>query len=113
MWKCKGCSEQIENNFDACWKCGHSRSGVPSKESDIDSPDMLLPNGQLISQLVENNISSGQGNAELPSRQHVVIVDINMPFLFMVEFMVKWVIAAIPALLILFVFFRVILALNF
>ena len=102
MWKCKGCSEQIENNFDACWKCGHSRSGGLSKGGDVDSRDMLLPNGQLISQVVENNISSGSGNSELPSLQQVVIVDINMPFFSMVTFMVKWAIAAIPALLILY-----------
>ena len=32
---------------------------------------------------------------------HVVVVDVKMPFLSMVVFMVKWTIAAIPALLIL------------
>ena len=34
-------------------------------------------------------------------KQEVVVVDIKMPFLSMVVFMVKWVIASIPALLIL------------
>lgn len=33
----------------------------------------------------------------------VVIVDVHMPFMSMVTFMVKWAIAAIPAILILFV----------
>ena len=32
---------------------------------------------------------------------HVTVVDIRMPFLSMVVFMVKWAIAAIPALIIL------------
>jgi|WetSurMetagenome_2_1015567.scaffolds.fasta_scaffold2052221_1 hypothetical protein len=32
---------------------------------------------------------------------HVVVVDVKMPFLSMVVFMVKWTIAAIPALVIL------------
>ena len=36
-----------------------------------------------------------------PSRQEVTVVDIRMPFMSMVAFMVKWVIASIPAMLIL------------
>lgn len=34
---------------------------------------------------------------------HVVVVDVKMPFLSMVIFMVKWAIASIPAIIILFV----------
>jgi len=37
----------------------------------------------------------------MENRNEVVVVDIKMPFLSMVEFMVKWVIACIPALFIL------------
>lgn len=33
--------------------------------------------------------------------KHVVVTDINMPFMSMVIFMVKWVIASIPAFIIL------------
>ncbi len=36
------------------------------------------------------------------SRQEVTVTDINMPFWSMVVFMVKWAVAAIPAMLILF-----------
>jgi len=35
-------------------------------------------------------------------RQEVVVVDINIPFLSMVILMVKWAVAVIPALIILF-----------
>jgi hypothetical protein len=35
--------------------------------------------------------------------QKVSVVDINMPFSSMVSFMVRWTIAAIPAMLILFI----------
>jgi ABC-type sugar transport system permease subunit len=35
------------------------------------------------------------------SRRHVVVTDIRMPFWSMVTFMVKWVVASIPAFLIL------------
>jgi len=33
--------------------------------------------------------------------QHIVVTDIRMPFMSMVAFMVKWVIASIPAFFIL------------
>lgn len=36
-----------------------------------------------------------------PETQNVVVTDIQMPFMSMVFFMVKWVIAAIPAMIIL------------
>jgi hypothetical protein len=32
MWKCKHCSEQIDDSFDACWSCGYSRDGSPPTE---------------------------------------------------------------------------------
>ena len=37
MWKCKHCSEQIEDNFDICFSCGYTRSGSPSEISEDDS----------------------------------------------------------------------------
>jgi hypothetical protein len=37
------------------------------------------------------------------SGNHVVVVDVKMPFMSMVTFMVKWAIASIPALIILVV----------
>lgn len=40
-------------------------------------------------------------------KQEVVVTDIQMPFGSMVVFMVKWAIAAIPAAIILFVLFWV------
>ena len=43
--------------------------------------------------------------------QHVTVVDIKMPFLSMVVFMVKWAIASIPALIILFFLFSLVMAL--
>ncbi len=51
-----------------------------------------------------------------PLRQAVVITDIDMPFGSMVRFIVKWVIASIPAILILWVIMAIlggILALLF
>ena len=42
------------------------------------------------------------GVASKSNNQNVTITDIKMPFGSMVEFMVKWVIASIPAFIILF-----------
>lgn len=44
------------------------------------------------------------------TNSHVVITDIKMPFLSMVVFMVKWAIAAIPALIILAILVGIIAA---
>ena len=40
-----------------------------------------------------------------PEETKVVVTDIQMPFISMVVFMVKWALAAIPALFILFAIF--------
>ena len=40
-------------------------------------------------------------------RQEVVVTDIKIPFLSMVVLLVKWALAAIPALIILFLIFSV------
>jgi hypothetical protein len=37
------------------------------------------------------------------TRQEIVVTDIHMPFMSMVNFMVKWAIASIPAMFILLV----------
>ena len=56
----------------------------------------------------QKNISvsdASQGNNDY---QEVVVTDIQMPFGSMVVFMVKWVIASIPALIILYVLFAIV-----
>lgn len=47
---------------------------------------------------------------EEPENQNVVVTDIQMPFGSMVVFMVKWAIASIPAIIILFMFFAIVTA---
>ena len=29
MWICSACNEEIEDQFDSCWKCGAGRDGSP------------------------------------------------------------------------------------
>jgi hypothetical protein len=38
-----------------------------------------------------------------PNRMQVIATDIDMPFMSMVVFIVKWTIAAIPAMIVLFI----------
>ena len=30
MWTCKKCGEQVEDNFDSCWKCSAPRDAAPA-----------------------------------------------------------------------------------
>lgn len=62
MWKCKNCSEQIENNFDNCWNCSYSRVGLPPKESNNVSSEAVLPNGELLSLRVASSAPLGSSN---------------------------------------------------
>ena len=43
-------------------------------------------------------------------KQEVIVTDIRMPFISMVVFMVKWVIASIPAMIILAIITTVLMA---
>ena len=52
MWLCGKCGEQSEQNFDACWKCGAGRDGLPDPDfvavsetgsvADPPTPDPLV-----------------------------------------------------------------------
>lgn len=39
--------------------------------------------------------------------REVIVTDVRMPFLSMVVFMIKWAVAAIPALIIIFILFGI------
>jgi len=49
-----------------------------------------------------NAIHGDEMNETNQTRQEVVVVDVRIPFTSMVSLMVKWAIAAVPAVLILF-----------
>ncbi len=53
---------------------------------------------------INNNIESSEfNNSILKKTQPVKIINFDMPFISMVKFMIKWVIASVPALIILFI----------
>ena len=93
MWKCKHCSERLEDDFDSCWSCGYSRDGIAP---DTSAQEEMKANEK---ELVYQDVSSTNPPVK---RQEVVVVDLSLPFVSMVVFMVKWAIASIPAFLILF-----------
>jgi len=80
---------------------------------DFDNNRGLLTSAksynQGVSQLWKINCISWRGSME--NRQEVVVTDIRMSFTSMVMFMIKWVIASIPAFIILSIMFSVIMAL--
>jgi predicted nucleic-acid-binding Zn-ribbon protein len=47
MWTCCKCNEELEDQFDSCWKCGTGKDGVTpvfSKRSDQTSSRAPQPN---------------------------------------------------------------------
>ena len=49
--------------------------------------------------------TAAANKAEKRERQMVIVADIDMPFMSMVSFMIKWGIAAIPAMAVLFILY--------
>ncbi len=43
MWHCSRCGEAIEDNFDACWKCGARRDDAASEEFEEEPDDPSAP----------------------------------------------------------------------
>ncbi len=39
MWHCSSCGEAIQDNFDACWRCGTQRDEAVSEELQEESED--------------------------------------------------------------------------
>jgi len=39
MWTCPKCHEDVEDDFDLCWKCGTSQDGTENPEFRVESLD--------------------------------------------------------------------------
>jgi hypothetical protein len=77
-------------------KCPHCAAGVGPYDQKCAACGKGLAGVALLATTTDGTIT------------RVSVVDINMPFASMVGFMVKWAIAAIPALLILAVLFAIV-----
>jgi predicted nucleic-acid-binding Zn-ribbon protein len=38
MWKCTGCGETVDDNFDVCWNCQRDKNGLPQKSNNGEPP---------------------------------------------------------------------------
>jgi len=77
MWKCSNCSECITSESGKCWKCGFMRDGSPPKESSEISSELVLPDGQLLSQVVASSVTSRSRPKKHSERQEVIVVDVS------------------------------------
>lgn len=71
MWACSHCGEELEEQFESCWKCGASRDGaidptfaetVGSVEEHADEPEDEVPQQPRV-RLPEPNACSRCGGA--------------------------------------------------
>ena len=111
--KCPRCKSQLEvdaiGDFVACFHCSLEFT-VDEPTDDVSSVDETKKGKFLNAVLSENqNVSKPSSVLTMPVRTneptYVIVTDIRMNFSSMVEFMVKWVFASIPALIILGMFF--------
>ena len=111
--KCPRCKSQLEvdaiGDFVACFHCSLEFT-VDEPTDDVSSVDETKKGKFLNTVLSDNqNVSKPISVLTMPVRTneptYVIVTDIRMNFSSMVEFMVKWVFASIPALIILGMFF--------
>jgi predicted amidophosphoribosyltransferase len=119
MKKCPYCQGEVEDDATICKHCGRGRtsavraaSGATADErcpycaAAVNRTDKECPHCQRRltgKALLENPPPAFPGGSASQQVvvQRVAVVDVDMPFGSMVTFMVKWSLAAIPALLIL------------
>ena len=116
--KCPRCKSDLEveavGDFVACFHCSLEFTVDEStvEKSTVDQPKMdETKKGKLLNTVLSDNqnVSKPISVLTMPVRTneptYVIVTDIRMNFSSMVEFMVKWVFASIPALIILGMFF--------
>lgn len=103
--KCPNCGyepslSELQRSPDDCVKCGINYQGYQrSLDRQAEGQRSRAAELAVMSPIVRDVVK------EYPGAQPVVVVDIKMSFWSMVVFMVKWVLAAIPAMLILALIF--------
>ena len=64
-WKCPNCHEEVEHNFDICWRCGTDREGISDPEfaADWDENSQAIADEQSseFDQRVRSCIRCGSG----------------------------------------------------
>ena len=100
-FKCMNCQEDIIYMHQSIkigdeYKCSHCKHlGKITEDVQIEE----VEKGE---SPIRKGIKATIAKSKIDPPQKVIVTDINMSFGSMVSFMVKWVIASIPALIILF-----------
>ena len=126
--QCPRCKSQLEvdaiGDFVSCFHCSLEFTVDESTvdKSTADQPKMdETKKGKIFNTVLSENQPVAKPSTVLttPVRTneptYVIVTDIKMNFISMVEFMVKWVLASIPALIILamiFFFFSAVLGIS-
>ena len=81
MWTCPKCQEQLEDQFDSCWKCaGESRRKGPRDKSE--RPLRQFESIFLMIAFLPGIIFFANGHARTPEQATFRIVTIVLGFLF-------------------------------
>ena len=99
---CPSCSERIARDAEACVHCGWDPS-QPVEQRPAVAPRRRTKPPKVIERTTVRVLNDEPipVSAAKDGPLHVVVTDFEMPFTSMVFFMVKWALAAIPAVIIL------------
>lgn len=94
---------ELQKSPDDCVKCGVNYEGHARHVAAVTA--QMEATRAANAERAKTPAAIVQASQQYPGAQPVVVIDINMSFGSMVIFMVKWALAAIPALAILFILF--------
>ncbi len=94
---------EVQQSPEDCVKCGVNYEGFERHAAEVKAQRQLEQAAN--AERAKRSPAVYEAEQQYPGAQPVVVVDINMSFGAMVRFMVKWVLASIPAIIILFLLF--------
>lgn len=99
---------EVQQSPEDCVKCGVNYKGFERHVAEVKAQRQAEQAAN--AERAKRSPVVYEAEQQYPGAQPVVVVDVKMSFNSMVWFMVKWVIASIPAMIILFVIFVTALA---
>lgn len=99
---------EMQQSPDDCVKCGVNYKGFARHVDEVNAQRQAEQAAN--AERAKRSPVVHEAQQQYPGAQPVVVVDLKMSFNSMVWFMVKWVIASIPALIILWLILMFVLA---
>lgn len=93
MKECNNCHASNLMTAEVCIECG----------TPLENGGRQLEKSPLLNEMESINAKLDSLISQTKSNQKVSILDVNMPFFSMVAFMIKWAVASIPAVIVLFI----------